>query len=111
MNELFGAKRSDRASAAGIGVLATVLLFANLGNPYLWYSVACFFSLLGLHAYSRLGKRVRNALTSYLSPRMHRGYEIDYPDTAFENREDPTMHRYRMERPTYPRVVVYGVKR
>jgi 4-amino-4-deoxy-L-arabinose transferase-like glycosyltransferase len=39
------------------------------------------------------------------------GYEIDYPDTAFENREDPSLHRYRTERPTYPRVVIYGLKR
>jgi 4-amino-4-deoxy-L-arabinose transferase-like glycosyltransferase len=60
---------------------------------------------------SREERRVRTALMSYLSPKTHRGYEIDYPDTAFENREDPTMHRYRTERPTYPRVVVYGVKR
>jgi 4-amino-4-deoxy-L-arabinose transferase-like glycosyltransferase len=63
------------------------------------------------NASSREERRVRNALTSYLSPRLHRGYEIDYPDTAFENRENPTMHRYRTERPTYPRVVVYGLKR
>ena len=39
------------------------------------------------------------------------GYEIRYPDTAFENREDPGLHRYRTERPTFPRVVIYGARR
>ena len=60
---------------------------------------------------SREEPRVRKALTSYLSPKTHRGYEIDYPDTAFENREDPGLHRYRTERPSFPRVVIYGARR
>jgi hypothetical protein len=66
-----------------------------------------------LHAMSREERRVQKALKSYVdvSPKRRRVYKIAYPDTAFENREDPTMHRYRTERPTFPRVVIYGVKR
>jgi 4-amino-4-deoxy-L-arabinose transferase-like glycosyltransferase len=60
---------------------------------------------------SREERRVKEQLASYLSPKTHRGYEIAYPDTAFENREDPAMHRYRTERPTFPRVVIYGMRR
>jgi len=63
------------------------------------------------HVGSREEQRVKQVLSGYLSPRTHRGIEIDYPDTQFENREDPAMHHYRTERPTFPRVVIYGVRR
>jgi len=60
---------------------------------------------------SREERRVKQVLLSHLSPQLHRGFEIDYPDTQFENREDPAMHHFRTVRPTYPRVVIYGRER
>jgi 4-amino-4-deoxy-L-arabinose transferase-like glycosyltransferase len=60
---------------------------------------------------SREERRVKQLLTSQLSPKTHRRFVIDSPDTQFENRENPAMHRYRTERPTYPRVVIYGRRR
>jgi hypothetical protein len=60
---------------------------------------------------SREERRVKQVLSGTLSPKRYRGFQIDYPDTQFENREDPAMHRYRTARPTYPRVVIYGALR
>jgi 4-amino-4-deoxy-L-arabinose transferase-like glycosyltransferase len=56
-------------------------------------------------------RRVKQALAALVSPTTHRRYVIDQPDTAFENREDPRLHRFRSERPTFPRVVIFGARR
>ncbi len=52
----------------------------------------------------------RETFRSFVSRAQYRRYEIDYPEIAFENREDPRVHRYRTARP--PRTVsIYGRKR
>ena len=35
-------------------------------------------------------------------------YRLRFADTAFENREDPRMHRFRTPPPSHERVVVHG---
>ena len=56
---------------------------------------------------SREERRVQQWLRNELSPARHRRIEIDYPDTQFENREDPRIHRFRSAPATVPRVVVF----
>ena len=40
-----------------------------------------------------------------------RRYELAFPDTQFENREDPAQHRFRTARASLPRVVIWGRER
>lgn len=66
--------------------------------------------ILRQHTVAPVSREVRETFRSYLSQAEYRRYEIDYPEIAFENREDPRVHRYRTARP--PRKVsIYGRKR
>jgi hypothetical protein len=69
------------------------------------------FIIVRRHKGSPEERRLEQAFAQHLSPQTHRGFALDYPDTAFENREDPALHRFRTERPTFPRVVVYEARR
>ena len=64
-----------------------------------------------LSARSPEKKRVRDALIAVLSPETHTMHHLDAPDIAYENREDPGLHRYRTAPDSVPRVVVYRRKR
>jgi len=63
------------------------------------------------HTGSPEERRLKREFEGLLSPKTHRGHALPYPDTAFENREDPDLHRFRTERPTFPRVIVYEANR
>ncbi|MDH3214274.1 MAG: hypothetical protein OEM05_17500, partial [Myxococcales bacterium] len=51
-------------------------------------------------------ERIRQRLKQQLATGAYRLRVIDYPDTAFENREDPRLHRFRTA-PGTPGVRVY----
>ena len=61
------------------------------------------------HRNTRADGEVREALLRVLSanPRGYVKHRLDAPDTAFENREDPRLHRFHSASPRQPRVVVY----
>jgi hypothetical protein len=63
-----------------------------------------------LSARSPEKKRVRDALIAVLSPETHAMHRLDAPDVAYENREDPSLHRFRTAPDSVPRVVVYRRK-
>jgi hypothetical protein len=64
--------------------------------------------ILRRHAFTGVDRKVKKELMGHVVPGEYREYTIRFPDTAFENREDPRMHRYRTAAPSTPRVVVYG---
>jgi hypothetical protein len=66
--------------------------------------------ILRHHTIAPVSREVRSALRSELSPRVYRRYVLDYPETAFENREDPSKHRFRSAQ-TSRRVEIWGRKR
>jgi hypothetical protein len=51
--------------------------------------------VLRRHDVSPVNRRVREVLRGYLAEGDHRRHRLDVPDTAFENREDPTQHAFR----------------
>jgi hypothetical protein len=55
-------------------------------------------------------RRVRAALVAQLSRELYTRYEIDYPDTAFENREDFRLRHYRTAKEE-KRVRIFGRRR
>lgn len=52
-------------------------------------------------------RRVRDELTAIVRRGGYRRHVIDAPDTLFENREDPRVHRYRSAGSEVPRVVIF----
>ncbi len=66
--------------------------------------------ILRRHTVAPVSREVRETFRSFLSTAEYRRYEIDYPEIAFENREDPRVHRYRTAR-TPRKVSIYGRKR
>jgi hypothetical protein len=66
--------------------------------------------ILTRHDVAPVSRVVRATLRGFLAEGDYDRYVIDYPDTAFENREDPRRHRFRtLERA--PRVEIWGKRR
>jgi hypothetical protein len=63
--------------------------------------------VLRRHDPAGVTRGVRQTLRRFLAEGDYQRYVIDYPDTAFENREDPARHRYRTARDA-PRVEIWG---
>ena len=63
--------------------------------------------VLRRHDVAAVSRSVREALRRALAEGDYVRYLIDYPDTAFENREDPPRHRYRTAG-SAPRVEIWG---
>jgi hypothetical protein len=62
------------------------------------------------HGNTHADKAVRRRLLALLraNPQAYARHELDAPDTPFENREEPRLHRYRTATsPRFPRVVVF----
>ena len=51
---------------------------------------------------------VREKLVGLVVPEQYVRYDLPYPDTPFENREDPRFHLYRTASRGFPRVKVFG---
>jgi len=51
--------------------------------------------ILRRHNLAPVSRRIRDVLRRFVAEGGYRRHEIDYPDTAFENREDPRQHRFR----------------
>jgi 4-amino-4-deoxy-L-arabinose transferase-like glycosyltransferase len=51
---------------------------------------------------------VRKTLRDLVVPADYAQYKLPYPDTPFENREDPRSHLYRTAAPSMARVVIFG---
>ena len=66
--------------------------------------------ILRRHTVAPVSREVRETFRGYLLQGEYRRYEIDYPEIAFENREDPRIHRYRTVR-TPRKVSIYGRER
>jgi len=64
--------------------------------------------ILRRHSFTGVDRQVKEALIAHVVPGEYREYRLRFPDTAFENREDPRMHRYRSADDRHERVVVYG---
>ena len=64
--------------------------------------------ILRQHSFTGVDRQVKKALMAHLVPGEYREYTLRFPDTAFENREDPRMHRYRTADASHRRIVVYG---
>lgn len=64
--------------------------------------------ILRRHQFTRVDRQVKQALQALLVPGDYVRYRIPFPDTAFENREDPRFHRYRTAPSDHPRVFIYG---
>jgi len=69
------------------------------------------FIIVRRHRGSPEERRLAEVFGGFVRPATHRPIAIPYPDTAFENREDPALHRFRSERPTFPRVVIFEARR
>jgi len=63
--------------------------------------------ILREHAVAR-NRPVKQSLRAHLEAGDYVAYRLRFADTAFENREDPRLHRYRTAPSSHPRVVVYG---
>jgi 4-amino-4-deoxy-L-arabinose transferase-like glycosyltransferase len=66
--------------------------------------------ILRHHVVAPVSREVRAVLRSQISPREYRRYVLDYPETAFENREDPREHRFRSAQISR-RVEIWGRRR
>ena len=64
--------------------------------------------ILRRHAFEAVDLPVREALRAHLVPGEYIEYRLRFADTAFENREDPRMHRFRTPPLSHGRVIVYG---
>ncbi len=64
--------------------------------------------ILRQHAFEGVDLPVKEALRAHLVPGEYIPYRLRFADTAFENREDPRMHRFRTPPLHHGRVVVYG---
>jgi hypothetical protein len=66
--------------------------------------------LLRRHNMAPVSRSVRETLRRFVAEGDYQRYVIDYPDTAFENREDPQQHRFRTTVQA-PRVEIWGRRR
>ncbi len=66
--------------------------------------------LLRRHNLAPVSRTLRETLRRFIAEGDYRRYVIDYPDTAFENREDPRQHRFRTTVGA-PRVEIWGRRR
>ena len=64
--------------------------------------------ILRRHAVAGVDHPVKEALRAHLVAGEYTSYRLRFADTAFENREDPRMHRFRTPPLSHARVVVYG---
>jgi 4-amino-4-deoxy-L-arabinose transferase-like glycosyltransferase len=63
------------------------------------------------HANTEADARMKRTLERIVAAGGWRRHEIDAPDTQFENREDPALHRFRSASPRAPRVAVWERER
>jgi len=54
--------------------------------------------ILRRHNLAPISRAIRDRLRGFVAEGGYRRHEIDYPDTAFENREDLRIHRFRTAR-------------
>lgn len=66
--------------------------------------------ILRRHNLAPVSRSVRDRLRRFVAEGDYQRHVIDYPDTAFENREDPRQHRYRTTERA-PRVEIWGKRR
>jgi hypothetical protein len=66
--------------------------------------------ILRRHNLAPVSRRIRDRLRRFVVEGDYRRHEIDYPDTAFENREDPRQHRFRTA-VNAPRVEIWEKRR
>jgi hypothetical protein len=66
--------------------------------------------ILRRHQVAPVTRRVRAVLRRFLAEGDYERFVIDYPETAFENREDPRQHRFRTVE-NAPRVEIWGRRR
>jgi hypothetical protein len=59
------------------------------------------------HTNTDADARMKQALERIVAAGGYRRREIDYPDTQYENREDPRLHRFRTAPKRTPRVVIW----
>ncbi len=61
------------------------------------------------HANTHADREVRERLlaTVIASPGRYRRHDLAVPDTPFENREEPRLHRFRTAHPALPRVRIF----
>lgn len=64
--------------------------------------------ILRRHQFTGVDRQVKAALKEHLLAGEYLEYRLRFPDTAFENREDPRMHRFRSASKDHDQVVVYG---
>jgi len=57
-----------------------------------------------------VSRALRDELRRFVAEGDYQRHEIDYPDTPFENREDPTRHLFRTAVQA-PRVEIWGKRR
>jgi 4-amino-4-deoxy-L-arabinose transferase-like glycosyltransferase len=67
--------------------------------------------VLRRHQFTDVDRAVKAALEAHVVPGEYLEYRLRFPDTAFENREDPRLHRFRTAPASHERVVVFGRKR
>ena len=56
-------------------------------------------------------ERVKEILRGFLASHEYAAHRLSYPDTLFENREDPRVHRYRTAPARVPRVTLHELER
>ncbi len=66
--------------------------------------------ILRRHNMAPVSRAIRDELRRFVAEGDYQRYEIDYPDTPFENREDPTRHLFRTAAGA-PRVEIWGRRR
>ena len=67
--------------------------------------------ILRRNAFTPFERELRERLREHVVPGEYVEYRIRFPDTAYENREDPRFHRFRSAPDSHPRVVIFGRKR
>lgn len=65
--------------------------------------------ILRRHTNTRADREIQERMRALLEahPERYVAHRLRVPDTAFENREDPRLHRFRTAHPSLPRVVVF----
>jgi hypothetical protein len=66
--------------------------------------------ILRRHNLAPVSRTIRERLRRFVAEGDYVRHVIDYPDTAFENREDPALHRFRTEEHA-PRVEIWEKRR
>jgi 4-amino-4-deoxy-L-arabinose transferase-like glycosyltransferase len=64
--------------------------------------------ILRRHQFTGVDRQVKTALKTHLDAGEYVEYRVRFPDTAFENREDPRMHRFRSAEKDHEQLIIYG---